>query len=174
MTPEMGSVWAPTFDHAVKDPVEGGVEIGRGVRVCVFEGNYVGLEAVDASASAGGGGESVEAGEGEGEGENEGAKDATERDKDTAKLDSRDEDPSDESHWAAAKTLMDLTVFVEVDEDVARRRLVKRHVAAGIVANEAEAGRRADENDLVNGREIVRRRGDVDFVVRSVEDEGWA
>ena len=41
ITPELGTLSAPTFDHAVKDPVEGGVEIGRDVKIVVFEGNYV-------------------------------------------------------------------------------------------------------------------------------------
>lgn len=68
---------------------------------------------------------------------------------------------------------MDEVWFVEVDEAVARRRLVKRHVEAGIAKDEEEAGRRADENDLVNGREIMRMRGRVDEVVRSKEDGAW-
>jgi hypothetical protein len=47
-------------------------------------------------------------------------------------------------------------------------------VRSGVAADEGEAGRRADGNDLVNGREIVERRGRVDEVVVSVEDGGWA
>lgn len=68
---------------------------------------------------------------------------------------------------------MDEVWFVEVEEATARKRLVKRHVQAGIAANEEEAGKRADENDLVNGREIVGKRGRVDEVVVSREDGGW-
>ena len=68
---------------------------------------------------------------------------------------------------------MDELWFVEVDFGVARKRLVKRHVEAGIAADEEEAGRRADENDLVNGREIVEGRLEVQEVVVSREDEGW-
>lgn len=68
---------------------------------------------------------------------------------------------------------MDEVWFVEVEERVARARLVKRHIAAGLARNEEEAGKRADENDLVNGREIVEKRGRVDEVVVSREDEGW-
>lgn len=33
------TVWAPSFDHALKDPVEKGIEVGPEVRVVVFEGN---------------------------------------------------------------------------------------------------------------------------------------
>lgn len=68
---------------------------------------------------------------------------------------------------------MDELWFVDVDMDVARRRLIHRHVKAGIAANEEEATKRADENDLVNGREIVGNRLEVSEVVVSREDGGW-
>jgi len=78
-----------------------------------------------------------------------------------------------EGEWVMARECMDEVWFVQVEESVARRRLVKRHVLAGIAKDEEEAGRRADENDLVNGREIVAKMGRVDEVVRSWEDGGW-
>ncbi|KAL9058519.1 MAG: hypothetical protein Q9162_001674 [Coniocarpon cinnabarinum] len=152
ITPEMGSIFAPTFDHKVKDPVAGGVEIGRGVKVVVFEGNYVALEdTTEAQRDADQqGGDEAENSK-EGEEEEEGA-----------------------SAWSRAKKLMDKVWFVDVSEERARARLVKRHVAAGIEQDEDAAGKRADANDLVNGREIVARRGRVDEVVRSVEDRSWS
>jgi len=73
--------------------------------------------------------------------------------------------------WRDAAKLMDELWFVEVDFELARKRLVPRHVKAGIAANEEEADRRVKENDLVNGREIVDGRLEVDEVVVSVEDE---
>ncbi|KAK8073262.1 hypothetical protein PG994_004161 [Apiospora phragmitis] len=80
----------------------------------------------------------------------------------------------DREPWRSAAALMDQRWFVEVDFAVARRRLVARHVAAGIAQDEAEAGKRADENDLVNGEQIVRERvGSVDEVVMSREDGDW-
>jgi pantothenate kinase len=78
----------------------------------------------------------------------------------------------DRAPWRDAAKLMDEVWFVEVDFAVARRRLVKRHVEAGIAEDEEAAGRRADENDLVNGREIVEERVEVDEVVVSREDRG--
>ncbi|KAI1777481.1 phosphoribulokinase/uridine kinase [Hypoxylon cercidicola] len=36
-----GAVLAPTFDHAIKDPVEGGLTIDKDVEVCIVEGNYL-------------------------------------------------------------------------------------------------------------------------------------
>ena len=139
ITPELGSVFAPTFDHAVKDPVANGVEVARGVKVVVFEGNYVALDDIPGEAMEG---EDALAQEG--------------------------------SAWAQAKGLMDEVWFVEVSEDVARRRLIRRHVAAGIEKDDEAARKRADANDLVNGREIERRRGKVDEVVTSKEDATWA
>lgn len=144
------------------------MEVGRGVSVVVFEGNYVALEGEPGepgeSASNSGAGRSSQTNQ---TGE-EGGKDEAE---------AGDEDDSEpqtsDACWAHAKSLMDLNVFVSVDEAIARRRLVARHVAAGIAKDEAEAGRRADENDLVNGREVVRRRGRVDIEVESVEEGGW-
>lgn len=39
-----GSVWAPLFDHSIKDPVENDICIGPEIKVVFVEGNYVGLE----------------------------------------------------------------------------------------------------------------------------------
>jgi pantothenate kinase len=68
---------------------------------------------------------------------------------------------------------MDELWFVEVEEDVARERLVKRHIEAGIAKDEDEARKRADENDLVNGREIVQNRLSVHEVIKSKDDGSW-
>lgn len=69
---------------------------------------------------------------------------------------------------------MDEHWFVEVEENVAGERLVKRHVKSGVADSEEAAWKRVRENDLVNGREIVEgmMRG-IDEVVVSREDEGW-
>ncbi|KAI1085104.1 phosphoribulokinase/uridine kinase [Whalleya microplaca] len=116
------TVYAPSFDHAVKDPRADDIAIGPRHRVVVFEGNYVCL---------------------------------------------------DKEPWRSAALLMDQRWFVEVDFETARRRLVGRHVRAGIAKDEAEAGKRADENDLVNGEQIVRQRVDVHEVIVSREDVSW-
>lgn len=75
--------------------------------------------------------------------------------------------------WREAAQLMDELWFVDVPEEVARKRLISRHVLSGIAANEEEAGRRADENDLVNGREIVEGKLDVHEMIFSREDGKW-
>lgn len=119
---ETGTVYAPSFDHAAKDPVQGDIGVASTAKVVVVEGNYVAL---------------------------------------------------DEDVWREASALMDEVWFVEVDEAEARRRLVWRHVKSGIAKDEEEAGRRVDENDLVNGRDIMRKRVKVTEVVESVQDDGW-
>ena len=80
---------------------------------------------------------------------------------------------SGEREWREATELMDELWFVDVDFGVARERLVRRHVESGVAGDREEAGRRADENDLVNGREIVEGRVEVHEVIVSREDGGW-
>ena len=122
LLPESRTVYAPSFDHAVKDPVAEDIPIPPAARVIVFEGNYLSL--------------------------NKGL-------------------------WKEAADLMDELWFVEVDFQTARDRLVARHVRTGITKDDEEAGRRADENDLMNGQEIVDERLDVHEIVFSREDQSW-
>ncbi|KEZ38812.1 Uncharacterized protein SAPIO_CDS10852 [Scedosporium apiospermum] len=122
LTPDSKPIYAPSFDHAVKDPKEDDIEILPSHRVVVVEGNYLAL---------------------------------------------------DEDVWRDAAALFDELWFVEVDFEVAKRRLVRRHVEAGIAKDEEAAERRAVENDLVNGKQIVEKRLKVDEVVVSRMDEGW-
>ncbi|KAF2759585.1 P-loop containing nucleoside triphosphate hydrolase protein [Pseudovirgaria hyperparasitica] len=122
LAPESRTLYAPSFDHARKDPVPDDIAISPQTRIVVFEGNYLSL---------------------------------------------------DRRPWSEAAGLMDELWFVEVGFGVAWERLVPRHVRAGIARDEEEAGRRVDENDLVNGREIVEGRLPVDEVVVSRDDLGW-
>ena len=122
LLPESTTLHAPSFDHAVKDPVAHDIPITPAARIVLFEGNYLSL--------------------------NKGL-------------------------WKEAAELMDQLWFQEVDFSTARQRLVERHVKAGIVDNEEDAGRRADENDLVNGKEIVEDRLPVHVIVHSIDDDTW-
>jgi pantothenate kinase len=121
--PETSTLYAPSFDHATKDPVENDIAISPSVRIVIFEGNYCSL---------------------------------------------------DKEPWNEAAKLMDELWFVDVDFDIARKRLIHRHVKAGIAKDVEEAGKRADENDLVNGKEIVETRLDVHELIKSQEDAEWA
>ena len=122
LLPESKTVYAPSFDHAIKDPVADDIPIHPASRVVILEGNYLSL--------------------------NQGL-------------------------WKEAAELMDELWFVEVDLETARIRLIVRHVSAGIVKNDEEAGIRADEIDLGNGKQIVDQRLEVQEVVVSKEDETW-
>ncbi|KAK4549737.1 hypothetical protein LTR36_005038 [Oleoguttula mirabilis] len=122
--PETGTVYAPSFDHAVKDPVPDDIPIATEARIIVFEGNYLSL-----------------------------GKGAPE--------------------WKEAAELMDELWFVDVEMDVARQRLIKRHVESGIASTEEEAANRADMNDLINGKDIIDGRLEVHEMVYSKEDREW-
>jgi pantothenate kinase len=124
LLPESTTIYAPSFDHSVKDPIENDIPIAPTMRVCIFEGNYCSLN---------------------------------------------------KSKWKDAAKLMDELWFMQVDFDVARERLASRHVQAGIARDKDAGYKRADENDLVNGKEIVDDRIDkIDEVVISREDESWS
>lgn len=75
--------------------------------------------------------------------------------------------------WRSAAKLMDQLWFVDVDFEVAKKRLIPRHVKAGIAENEEDAEKRVVENDLVNGEEIVKGRMEVDEVIVSKNDVVW-
>ena len=117
------TLYAPSFDHALKDPVANDIPVLASSRIIIFEGNYLSL---------------------------------------------------DKEPWKEAASLMDELWFVEVDFQVAGRRLVPRHIKAGIAEDEEAAWKRVRENDLLNGDEIVRNRVKVDEVVISREDVTWA
>lgn len=122
LTPGATALYAPSFDHAVKDPVDDDIALPATNRVIFFEGNYLSLN---------------------------------------------------KEPWNEVAGLMDELWFVDVDFEIARKRLVRRHVKAGIAKDEAEADRRARENDLVNGKEIVDFRLPVQEVVNSIYDPAW-
>ncbi|KAJ5907879.1 hypothetical protein N7495_000561 [Penicillium taxi] len=116
------TLYAPSFDHAVKDPVDDDIPIPPTCRVVFFEGLYLSLN---------------------------------------------------KKPWDTIAELMDELWFVDVDFEVARKRLIRRHVKAGIVKDEAEADKRARENDLVNGKEILDFRLPVHEIVSSIYDPIW-
>lgn len=79
----------------------------------------------------------------------------------------------DQDPWREAGAMMDEIWFVEVDEEVAVRRLAERHVRAGIAGSLEEGLERARGSDARNGREVLEKRWRVDEIVKSVEDEAW-
>lgn len=122
LTPETQSLYAPSFDHAIKDPVDDDIPIPATCKAIFFEGNYLSLS---------------------------------------------------KEPWNQAAQLMDELWFVDVEFETARKRLIRRHVKAGIAKDDAEADKRAKENDLVNGREIVEYRLPVQEIITSRYDPNW-
>lgn len=115
-----GVVSAPTFDHAVKDPVEGGLSVASDVEVCIFEGNYL---------------------------------------------------LCDEGPWSRIADEVDDRWLVRVDAELARQRVAARHLKAGIENTMADALKRAQENDMVNGEYVMKHSfGRYDVLVESIEE----
>lgn len=105
---------APSFDHAVKDPVEDDIILSSTEDLIVIEGNYLLL---------------------------------------------------DEAPWSEIASLVDDKWFVDAPEDVAKERVVLRHLAAGIETNREDAERRVESNDLLNGRHIREQLIRPDLVI---------
>jgi pantothenate kinase len=75
--------------------------------------------------------------------------------------------------WDQATKLLDERWFITVEREVARGRVIHRHMISGIAATEEEAGRRFDENDWPNG-EYLLQNSDVetaDRMIHSVQDQ---
>ncbi|OAA68710.1 phosphoribulokinase/uridine kinase [Niveomyces insectorum RCEF 264] len=115
------TVRAPVFDHAVKDPVPGGLVVGPEVEVCILEGNYL---------------------------------------------------LCSEPPWGSIAAMVDDRWLVRVEPALARTRVAARHLQAGIESTAEAALRRADENDLVNGRWVVEQsQGRYDVLIDSIEEQ---
>lgn len=69
---------------------------------------------------------------------------------------------------------MDELWFVDVEKEVAAKRLIPRHVKAGIAKDEEEARERVWGSDMVNGDEIIKGRLEsITEIVVSREDGEW-
>ncbi|EHY54108.1 hypothetical protein ABEF92_008225 [Exophiala dermatitidis] len=75
----------------------------------------------------------------------------------------------DEDKWRDISGMLDLRIFVNVEPEVARERVAKRHVAAGIEPTLEKGHERFDRNDGINGDLIRRKIVDCDLVVQSVD-----
>jgi len=116
------TIYAPSFSHALKDPVPRDIPLHPHHRILVFEGNYLGL---------------------------------------------------DMPVWRDISKSFDQLWLAEVPREIARQRLVARHLAARIVQSVEEGERRADENDLPNGDLIIQKTERVDRIIPYVEDFPW-
>ena len=112
-------ILAPTFDHAIKDPMEDGIRITPEISFVLLEGNYLLL---------------------------------------------------DKEPWRQIAELVDDTWFVDVDPDLAKMRIAKRHIKSGIETTWEAAVRRTEGNDLLNGAEIRNTLVRPAVVVESIEE----
>jgi pantothenate kinase len=60
--------------------------------------------------------------------------------------------------WSDCARLFDLILFLDCPLDVARDRLIARHLKSGICGTREQAAMRTDENDLVNAKDILTHR----------------
>lgn len=109
-------VYAPSFDHALKDPMERGIYIGPETKIVIVEGSFVSLE---------------------------------------------------DEIWTEIGNCVDECWFVDVDFNVARERIIARHLESGISDTLQEAQLRTDGNDLVNARYIIDHSKPFDVVIKS-------
>ncbi|PYI04700.1 kinase-related protein [Aspergillus sclerotiicarbonarius CBS 121057] len=72
----------------------------------------------------------------------------------------------DRDPWRAAAALMNRLWYVDAPSEVTHKRLAKRHLASGIVADETEAWERAAVTDELNAKEIRENLLPVDEVIR--------
>lgn len=74
--------------------------------------------------------------------------------------------------WNQATRLLDEKWFITVERDVARARVVRRHLISGIVNNEDEAAKRFDDNDWPNGLYLLENSDieNADRKIHSIQD----
>lgn len=76
----------------------------------------------------------------------------------------------DKEPWRQISTLVDDAWFVDVEPGLARERVARRHLEAGIEQTWEAAVLRAEQNDLRNGEEVRKNLVNVGMTVYSVEE----
>ncbi|CAI7648772.1 unnamed protein product [Penicillium bialowiezense] len=107
LTSTSRTIYAPSFDHAIKDPVTEDIAIFPQSRVVIVEGLYLSLN---------------------------------------------------REPWSSAASELDESWFIEVEREIARARLIKRHVASGIVPDVGAAEHRIGSTDSLNADDIMDNR----------------
>ncbi|XP_011621604.1 putative uridine kinase C227.14 isoform X1 [Amborella trichopoda] len=112
-----GSVYVPSFEHGVGDPIEDAVFVSPMHKIVIVEGNYLFLQ---------------------------------------------------DGVWKEISSLFDEKWFVDVDIDVAMRRVLKRHILKAGKAPDV-AKWRVEYNDRPNAELIAKTKTYADIIIRSVE-----
>lgn len=71
--------------------------------------------------------------------------------------------------WSEIVNYVDDTWFVDVDMEIAKQRVARRHLASSIESTWEDAVRRAENNDLPNGLDIWTHLIKPAVVVQSVD-----
>jgi pantothenate kinase len=76
------------------------------------------------------------------------------------------------SPWDKAAALLDEKWFIIVERDVARARVIQRHLLSGLAETETEAAKRFDENDWPNGIFLLENSNvqEAQRKIRSIQD----
>ncbi|GJN87373.1 hypothetical protein Rhopal_000322-T1 [Rhodotorula paludigena] len=76
--------------------------------------------------------------------------------------------------WREAAGLLDERIFVNVDREVVRDRLVRRHLHTGVETEREAAEKRVDLSDMLNGDHIREHLFEPTLQVSSLEDSAFA
>ncbi|KIR33824.1 hypothetical protein I352_03906 [Cryptococcus deuterogattii MMRL2647] len=77
----------------------------------------------------------------------------------------------DQSGWRECAAMMDMGVWVDVDENVARKRVIKRNWEAGIVEDVKKCEERVNAVDMKNGEQVRNYLVDPTYIIRSIDGE---
>ncbi|KAM0755647.1 P-loop containing nucleoside triphosphate hydrolase protein [Meredithblackwellia eburnea MCA 4105] len=72
--------------------------------------------------------------------------------------------------WSTSVAALDERVWIDVPREVARERLIKRHVKEGVEPTLGKAQVRVDTSDMLNGNWIREHLTEPTVIIRSVED----
>ncbi|KAM0788605.1 hypothetical protein ACM66B_001726 [Microbotryomycetes sp. NB124-2] len=76
----------------------------------------------------------------------------------------------DTDEWREATQLLDERVWVECEREVARERLIRRHLESGVETEYDKAVDRVDNSDLLNGDFIIEHLSKPTITFKSVDD----
>ncbi|OWZ62829.1 hypothetical protein AYX15_05080 [Cryptococcus neoformans] len=77
----------------------------------------------------------------------------------------------DQPGWKDCAAMMDIGVWVDVDENVARKRVIKRNWEAGIVEDVKKCEERVDAVDMKNGEQVRNYLASPTYIIRSIDGE---
>ena len=78
-----------------------------------------------------------------------------------------------EGEWLNCNEHFDKRLWVDVNEETAKARLIIRHVKSGICKNEEEALTRVNDNDLLNGKYARSRLLNDTLIINSIDDTNF-